>query len=130
MPKQKRKGWVEKKPPKQKTAELEAKNCDICGRKFYPRTDSTTCILCKEGVITEKQKISPPPAPTQTPSTASGRKPKKAKQTKRICLRCDREFLSDGIYNRTCKNCQAANSSVPTDMGDNSVGEIYITKDM
>ncbi|MFC1599028.1 hypothetical protein ACFL2U_03435 [Patescibacteria group bacterium] len=40
-----------------------------------------------------------------------GEVPKK-KKTKRTCLRCDREFLSDGIYNRICPNCRESNSNI------------------
>jgi hypothetical protein len=36
---------------------------------------------------------------------------RKRKQSKRVCLRCDREFLSDGIYNRICPNCREANAN-------------------
>jgi hypothetical protein len=38
-------------------------------------------------------------------------KRKSKQKTKRVCLRCDREFMSDGIYNRICPNCQNANSN-------------------
>ncbi len=34
----------------------------------------------------------------------------KKKKTKRICLRCDREFMSEGIYNRICPNCTNTNA--------------------
>lgn len=35
-------------------------------------------------------------------------KPKKP--IKRNCLKCDTKFLSDGIHNRLCLNCQDSNS--------------------
>lgn len=34
------------------------------------------------------------------------------KKTKRVCLRCDSEFPSDGIYNRICPNCRESNANV------------------
>jgi len=30
----------------------------------------------------------------------------------RTCLRCDREFESDGIYNRICPNCKNSNANI------------------
>lgn len=132
MAKQKRKSWAKTKAPKEKQPKLEAKYCDICGRKFYPRTESTTCILCKEGLTVGIEALIKAETPTQNsePNPASGRKSKQANQTKRVCLRCQKDFMSDGIYNRICKNCQGINASIPADMGDQSIGEIYITKDM
>jgi len=40
-----------------------------------------------------------------------GRK-RKRKKSKRTCLRCDRKFLSEGIYNRVCPNCRESNDRV------------------
>jgi hypothetical protein len=37
---------------------------------------------------------------------------KKRKQSTRTCLRCDREFMSDGIYNRICSNCRESNANI------------------
>ncbi len=37
---------------------------------------------------------------------------RKKKKDKRVCLRCDREFMSEGIYNRICPNCQESNSNL------------------
>ncbi len=39
-------------------------------------------------------------------------KRRKKKKTKRVCLRCDREFMSDGIYNRICPNCRESNANI------------------
>jgi hypothetical protein len=39
-----------------------------------------------------------------------GRPP--VKKRRRICLRCDREFISAGVYNRICPNCRAINTGV------------------
>jgi len=36
---------------------------------------------------------------------------RRKKKTKRVCLRCDREFMSDGIYNRICPNCRESNAN-------------------
>jgi len=30
----------------------------------------------------------------------------------RTCLRCDRDFESDGIYNRICPNCRSSNANI------------------
>ncbi len=39
-------------------------------------------------------------------------KRRKKKKTKRVCLRCDREFYSEGIYNRICPNCRESNANI------------------
>jgi Zn finger protein HypA/HybF involved in hydrogenase expression len=39
-------------------------------------------------------------------------KRRKKRKTKRVCLRCDREFMSDGIYNRICPNCRESNANI------------------
>jgi Zn finger protein HypA/HybF involved in hydrogenase expression len=39
-----------------------------------------------------------------------GRKPKK--KIKRVCLRCDRAFISDGLYNRVCPKCTEKNAEI------------------
>jgi Zn finger protein HypA/HybF involved in hydrogenase expression len=39
-------------------------------------------------------------------------KRRKKRKSKRVCLRCDREFQSDGIYNRICPNCQESNANI------------------
>jgi len=40
---------------------------------------------------------------------------KKKKKTKRVCNRCDREFLSEGKFNRICPNCNEINSNSHAD---------------
>ena len=37
---------------------------------------------------------------------------KRKEKTKRTCLRCDRDFMSDGIYNRICPNCRQSNENI------------------
>jgi|GEM_PF-2799566 len=37
---------------------------------------------------------------------------RKKKKEKRTCLRCDKEFLSEGIHNRICHNCRDSNANV------------------
>lgn len=39
-------------------------------------------------------------------------KRRKKRKTKRVCLRCDREFMSEGIYNRICPNCRESNANI------------------
>lgn len=34
------------------------------------------------------------------------------RKTKRECLRCDSEFMSEGKFNRICPNCQEINSNI------------------
>jgi len=41
----------------------------------------------------------------------AGRK-RKRKKSKQNCLRCDREFPSEGINNRVCPNCRESNDRV------------------
>lgn len=44
---------------------------------------------------------------------SAARAPRTKKKTrKRECLRCDREFMSEGFYNRICPNCQVCNAAV------------------
>jgi len=47
-------------------------------------------------------------------------KRRKKKKTKRTCLRCDREFMSDGIYNRICANCRESNANIAMHSNDSS----------
>lgn len=58
------------------------------------------------------------------PGKARSRK----KKDKRVCLRCDREFMSDGIYNRICPNCREANANVALYVAE-SVGDIGTESD-
>lgn len=37
---------------------------------------------------------------------------RRKKKTKRTCLRCDKEFMSEGIYNRICHSCREANTNI------------------
>lgn len=39
------------------------------------------------------------------------------RKVKRICLRCEREFLSDGKFNRICGSCREINANI---MANNS----------
>jgi len=39
-------------------------------------------------------------------------KRRKKKKTRRACLRCDREFMSEGIFNRICPNCKKNEKTV------------------
>jgi len=42
------------------------------------------------------------------------RPPKKKwrkKKDKRVCLRCQKDFLSEGIHNRICSNCNKTNDN-------------------
>jgi hypothetical protein len=47
---------------------------------------------------------------------------KKDELTQRDCLRCDREFLSEGPYNRLCKPCLEYLSTSPTPAEEYSIG--------
>lgn len=51
----------------------------------------------------------------------NGGKKKKKKTTKRVCLRCDREFDSEGIYNRICPNCRESNANIAVPQPPESV---------
>jgi len=42
--------------------------------------------------------------------------------TQRDCLRCDREFLSEGPYNRLCKSCLEYLSTSPTPAEEYTLG--------
>ena len=47
---------------------------------------------------------------------------KKDNLTQRDCLRCDREFLSEGPYNRLCKACLEYLSTSPTPAEEYTIG--------
>ncbi len=47
---------------------------------------------------------------------------KKDDLTQRDCLRCDREFLSEGLYNRLCKPCLEYLSTSPTPVEEYTIG--------
>jgi len=53
---------------------------------------------------------------------AGGRK--KSKTKIRVCLRCDRNFPSRGIFNRICPNCSEANSRVVMEIHDSVAGTV------
>lgn len=72
--------------------EEQGQYCQCCGRKFYPKTGSKICKLCQQGIIAKK--VIPDPKAKRN-----------NKKDKKVCLRCDQEFNSDGIYNRICPNC-------------------------
>jgi len=46
------------------------------------------------------------------------------RKTKRTCLRCDREFLSEGKFNRICPNCREINANIAliNDASDSVIG--------
>ena len=56
---------------------------------------------------------------------------KKKKKSKRICLRCDREFMSEGPFNRVCPGCREINAninagsigSIPNTQNNNFIGD-------
>jgi hypothetical protein len=41
-------------------------------------------------------------------------RPSKKAGTKKLCLRCDRPFLSEGNYNRLCQRCRESLATLPT----------------
>jgi 5-methylcytosine-specific restriction endonuclease McrBC regulatory subunit McrC len=47
---------------------------------------------------------------------------KKLDLTRRDCLRCDREFLSEGPYNRLCKSCLEYLGTSPTPVEEYTIG--------
>jgi len=47
---------------------------------------------------------------------------KKLEMTERDCLRCEREFLSEGPYNRLCKPCLEYLSASPTPVEEYTIG--------
>jgi hypothetical protein len=60
-------------------------------------------------------------------------KRRRKKKTRRTCLRCDREFLSEGIYNRICPNCRESNANIAMYPNDSTYdypqGEITVHRD-
>jgi hypothetical protein len=42
----------------------------------------------------------------------SHRRGKGVNLTKRVCLKCDADFMSEGIENRICSRCQGSNSAL------------------
>ena len=60
-------------------------------------------------------------------------KRRKKRKSKRVCLRCDREFMSEGIYNRICPNCRESNANIAMYPSDSAyeypAGEVYINRD-
>ncbi len=43
------------------------------------------------------------------------------RKTKRICLRCDREFWSEGNFNRICPSCREINANIMVQSLDFSI---------
>jgi Zn finger protein HypA/HybF involved in hydrogenase expression len=39
-------------------------------------------------------------------------KRKRRRMAVRVCLKCERGFLSEGIYNRICRNCHESNRGI------------------
>jgi hypothetical protein len=48
----------------------------------------------------------------------------KRRVKKRICLRCDQVFLSEGPYNRLCQACREYLKALPTPEEEHSLGYI------
>ncbi len=47
------------------------------------------------------------------PKSNEFKKPgKKRRKSKKGCLRCDKDFKSQGIYNRICPECRTSNEKV------------------
>ena len=46
----------------------------------------------------------------------------KRRVKKRVCLRCDQVFLSEGAYNRLCQACRGYLNAVPTPPEEYSLG--------
>ena len=82
------------------------KICQCCHRIFWPKTDSDTCLLCQNVLLSNN------PCLPQKSAEQDEKTKKSKKKDKRVCLRCQKEFDSDGIYNRICKNCRATNANI------------------
>ena len=46
----------------------------------------------------------------------------RSKMKRRFCLRCDREFLSEGPHNRLCQSCRGFLTAAPTPMEEYPLG--------
>ena len=47
---------------------------------------------------------------------------RRGRMKRRLCLRCDREFLSEGPHNRLCQSCREALAASPTPMEEYPLG--------
>ena len=66
------------------------KICEICGKKV----DSKIYDYCKDCMA------------KRVANSA------RLKKIRRVCLKCDREFLATGRFNRICPQCQELNRNV------------------
>jgi len=66
------------------------RRCEICGKQIYSKKYN----YCRECI------------------TKSLANPAKLEQIKRACLKCDREFLAAGRFNRICPSCQNSNREI------------------
>jgi hypothetical protein len=46
----------------------------------------------------------------------------RSKMKRRLCLRCDREFLSEGPHHRLCQSCREFLAAAPTPMEEYPLG--------
>jgi hypothetical protein len=46
----------------------------------------------------------------------------RTRMKRRLCLRCDREFLSEGPQNRLCQSCREFLAGAPTPIEEYSLG--------
>jgi hypothetical protein len=46
----------------------------------------------------------------------------RTRMKRRLCLRCDREFLSEGPHNRLCQSCREFLAAAPTPTEECSLG--------
>jgi len=66
------------------------KTCEICGKKVRSKIYDC-CKECMAKKVADSERF---------------------KQIRRVCLKCDREFLASGRFNRICPQCQELNRSV------------------
>jgi hypothetical protein len=46
----------------------------------------------------------------------------RTRMRRRLCLRCDREFLSEGPHNRLCQSCREYLAGAPTPIEESPLG--------
>ena len=87
--------------------------CDTCHKKI--QTEDTTQVRCVSDIEGELSDCQIKAKKRISKENYKAKKERDAENTK-VCLKCDRKFVSNGDFNRICDRCQSINSRVSRKM--------------
>lgn len=86
-------------------ADIEGAEGDLC-KTCRKVEDMQTCEICGKQIYSKKYNYC---RECMNKSLANSSKPEKIKRT---CLKCDRDFLATGRFNRICPLCPESNREI------------------